>query len=505
MQLRGILDTSLGGYLTFRGYAKLEDIANLSKADASYQRDLIDTHKEEIKDFLTSGKNLFFPEVILGCMLAEDDEVAKVSNIYDTLGSDDAFNENFKKLKLQSAKAMKFQVGEDIRSVNYFRSAIMTFQKSHQELILRHKPFTRIDGNHRISAAEEIDSEDIKKLNIPFSIVFFRNKIEASKYSRVIFHNINYKSIPLTMEQNLRLILDDEIHFSDDELKTNPSFGWEYYFARQMDKEIIDGHFPHIKGLLDDEFRTTFLKLFQLLLNNEKIYKNEDEITKVREALTEVNSIYSSQDLKRSKKATVFAAFMYYKIADTLKIQGFKKWVIKNQIFNINETSPNNIIDIYNHIADNKIKNIFVAMAFGELNCENVWDSICTVYNQLIDEDKLQLDITLLDTHEKPMPNRVDKDMTESQDIIKKIKEGIEKCDLFLGDLSYQKQNVYYEIGLAEAQNKPMILIHDETIAEDKIHFDVSTKDRLKYKATELPQFKTDLRELLKRVIEGRE
>jgi len=62
--------------------------------------------------------------------------------------------------------------------------------------------------------------------NTPFCLLLFRNKTEAAKFSRALFHNINYKSVPLTMEQNLALILDDAALFPDDKLKQHEFFGW---------------------------------------------------------------------------------------------------------------------------------------------------------------------------------------------------------------------------------------------------------------------------------------
>lgn len=38
MKLKGVMEFSLGGFLTFRGYAKLGEIARISKPDESYQR-----------------------------------------------------------------------------------------------------------------------------------------------------------------------------------------------------------------------------------------------------------------------------------------------------------------------------------------------------------------------------------------------------------------------------------------------------------------------------------
>ena len=43
-KLRGILDKSFYGYLTFRGFAKLKDIESLSEPDDGYQRNFWPDH-----------------------------------------------------------------------------------------------------------------------------------------------------------------------------------------------------------------------------------------------------------------------------------------------------------------------------------------------------------------------------------------------------------------------------------------------------------------------------
>jgi len=499
MIFRGIVDESLGGYLTFRGFAKLKDIENLSEPDQAYQRDLITSHKDEITKFLTSGKNLFFPEVVLGCKIAEDDEFEQLSKFFEALNESKSNKFDFKKMKIELQTRTEFKNGDDRRSQGYFRPVVLRFLQKHMKLAEKQKPFKRIDGNHRISAAE-IENEKIKNLNIPFCIIFFRDKEEEKKYSRVIFHNINYKSIPLSMEDSLKLILENENLFPDEELKGD-NFGWEYYFTRKINKEIIDLHFVNIKDIFDNQFRTTFLKLFKLLIEKGAIEESEESINKVKQALSDINSIYSNSILKHSKNGALFSAFIYFKLTESNKLEGFKHWVLKNHIYDLKDINPQSLLAIYNKIAESKIKNIFVAMAFSEENCNNVWDAISTVYHELIMQENLQLDKSKQEEG-KYIPNRVDKGLDVSRDIISEIKNGISNADLVIVDLSYQKQNVYYEMGLAEAQSKPIILLHDQEIAEDKIHFDVATKSRLKYDSSNLLEFRKNLKELLKKVID---
>ena len=54
--LRGLMTPSLGGFSTIRGYAPLATLAKLSKADPSFQRDLLQSHKAEIRHFLQNKK-----------------------------------------------------------------------------------------------------------------------------------------------------------------------------------------------------------------------------------------------------------------------------------------------------------------------------------------------------------------------------------------------------------------------------------------------------------------
>ena len=58
MILRGILDRSLGNMVCIRGFAKMGDLAQVSKVDESYQRDLIKSHKYEVLDFLHKQETL---------------------------------------------------------------------------------------------------------------------------------------------------------------------------------------------------------------------------------------------------------------------------------------------------------------------------------------------------------------------------------------------------------------------------------------------------------------
>lgn len=58
MKLTGLLGNSLNGQLCLRGFAKIKDLARVSKADYTYQRNPID--RSDISDFLEKQAYLFF-------------------------------------------------------------------------------------------------------------------------------------------------------------------------------------------------------------------------------------------------------------------------------------------------------------------------------------------------------------------------------------------------------------------------------------------------------------
>ena len=72
MILRGILDRSLSSQLTIRGFAPIKELARISKADYSYQRNPLSKQEEIITTFLETEEYLFFPEVILSFRLKKD-------------------------------------------------------------------------------------------------------------------------------------------------------------------------------------------------------------------------------------------------------------------------------------------------------------------------------------------------------------------------------------------------------------------------------------------------
>lgn len=309
MKLKGILDFSLGNFLCLRGFASMGDLYDMSEPAQSIQRDLLKDHRAEMVAFLSEGEYLFFPEVILAATLCHDGE------------SNDAINklfehvrrgERFSKLKFDdmqiSCWVNKTQGPIDARTASYFSTATLFLNKT-----LKHK-FARIDGNHRLSATPE-DSK-FRKHNTPFCLILFRNTNEAARFSRALFHNINYKQVPLTMEQNLKLILDDsEGLFPDDKLKANSSFGWPYYLARSLHGKLDFDLLPNLKAFIEKEPRSFLVHQFAFLTDKNVLGDNENAAKRFKEALGRVNALFDAYPaLKSSKNRGLLATMVYYEL-----------------------------------------------------------------------------------------------------------------------------------------------------------------------------------------------
>ena len=79
-------------------------------------------------------------------------------------------------------------------------------------------------------------------------------------------------------------------------------------------------------------------------------------------------------------------------------------------------------------------------------------------------------------------------DETRSNDILENIIQDIKDSSIIVADISGKNPNVYYELGLAHAWNKNVIIICSNSSYEndynEKIPFDVSTKMILLYGQT---------------------
>jgi hypothetical protein len=503
MILRGILDRSLGNMVCIRGSAKMGDLARLSRADESYQRDLITEHKQEVLDFLHKRETLFFPEVVLSYGVDELPVNLEKLKIKDEKISIKTVKKVYKKKGIITDKLQ-------LSSIYIKKSGTTTISNiGGNELIslsAYENLFKRIDGNHRLSAAdEEKYDKDIQDLITPFCLLLLPKQFEGNpntfknlttdKLEKTIFHNINYKHIPLKKEHHYKMMIGDKTIFTDDDL-TN-EFGKEYLSAREYLNEFKYDEFGALKTALEDNIYTFTHDLHKILLDKDREKKQDNKYI-INQALISINKIYNNhQELAQHQHYGLLIAFVYFavryeKSLSEKELNAFATWVVENFVYKVAQKNANNIIAMYENIIEQRYKEIFISMDFSK-KYQVTYQAIKGVVDSI--NEGLQEKIKL-------SPMRIDQFKTGySYELNREICKQIEKCGLMIADLSNENVNVYQEVGFAMGLNrnvdKKNILLLKQDTKQDKssdseVGFNLRSTRQLRFTDTE------DLRKSLK-------
>ena len=296
----------------------------------------------------------------------------------------------------------------------------------------------RIDGNHRLSASNEVFGD----FKVPFCLILCQNPDEENRYSRAIFHNINAKQIPLDLEENLKVILSSPEVFSDDKLKTDPSFGWKYYLARKTIDTIDFTYFPSINVYISGSKYSFFVDLYGFLIGNNSIEENDSAIATVKAQLVEVEqALVESEITATTTNIAVIGALAYYKLTNESKYRGLLSWIKKNNIGNVEKLHIDDVINLYDEIYEHVPKKVFLARWYpsaehdGEEEYRKAESRISAIKEVV---QQLNLELTDLGTRE-----------TGTFDIRDVMYHDIRECDIFIADLSGARHNVMVEVGYA--------------------------------------------------------
>ncbi|RQO40646.1 hypothetical protein DBR39_06815 [Chryseobacterium sp. KBW03] len=471
MILRGILDNSLSGQLCIRGFAHIKDLASISKADYTYQRNPIEG-REDIVDFLDKENYLFFPEIILGYKFRHTFTGKKIDFPLQTIQSSTKYTSPVDHVKA-SIKTQKFSGITDSRNSDTVKIIELEIPAS----VIEEKLFHRIDGNHRLKAAEESESSKVDSMVAPFCIILGQEIYQEgqlqqdenldlfNKSIKVFFHNINTKTIPLKSEENLKVLLDDTAYFPDEELEH--ILGKEGILARKLYTLAEPKYFTNISHILTNHYRTYYLEIFSKLVDDNKL---EDDVlvNNVFESLKSIDQLYKENStLKSNTSLGLLTAFLYYHIqGEVLKFERFVNWVMANHIYEIDEIKAESIIKIFDKIAQQEIK-IFVAMPYFDGDADVV-SEYNTIYDTAIKKISKKHGVAI-----SLFPIMQNKGETEDQiqDIINKIKE----CTIFFSDISDNNANVLYETGWARALNKHVILVREKDSQKPKSDYSNDT------------------------------
>lgn len=441
---RGILDTAFDNFLCLRGFARIGDLAESSVSDESYQRPLIETNKDDLKNYLEKGESKFFPEVILSTYFdtATNAEKAREFLVHHA-SKPQALKIDSNKFKFKLSSRYYAAEGADIRTRDKLIDAAMTVD-------LAVTKFSRIDGNHRLSVSLSASTRDLK---VPFCLVLFQDKERAEQFSRQLFHTINFKMRPLAQEQNLKLILDESEHnlkLFPSEVLSKPPFGLAYEKARVALKAIHFDALPALRAVLIDEhnavseehYRTLALALAK------KVEINISSPTKwgqsFAEALTRAHAIYQSHaGLRASKNKGLLEALItlswFVDEKSNTKRNRFVDWVLRNRLYELGDVQAQGLVSVFEKLEAAKSKQIFVAMPF-RIETDDTWEAILDAVSDFRRTTGLEI----------KDPIRIDKhDHSRSYKITDEIFKLIDESGLLIADLTYGNANVYHEIGFS--------------------------------------------------------
>lgn len=506
MVLRGILDRSLSSQLCIRGFAPIKELARISKADYQYQRNPNYLQEKEISTFLDEEEYLFFPEVILSYQIKYDTTLKgadKSLTPIQKIETEHKFVSNVDKTQFK-VKTQKHNDHPDIRNKSELRivdfildDAILATQ------IEKNKhPLHRVDGNHRLKAAESATSVKVEKMVVPFCIILneyiIREKTntdgsiekiiesKGEKFEKTVFHNINTKTIPLTSEENLRVILDDKKNFPDDDLKER--FGWEYLATRKVfnnmpkKTEDIERAYPYLGKKFNASPRTFSKQIINLLKNHKKITQKNFSVEKIQQALQYVNQLFGNHTELQGKACIgIVVCAIYLQIANE-NLNLFINWLIENKMTTLDKIEPNSLIEIYEKIKESKSKQIFISMQFDK-ESKPRYEAIKEAVKEVNNRHNLEIKLREI---------RIDEfNQGHSYKIDDQILKLIDDSGLLIADLTSKNINVYHELGFLMGLNqgknkgqKNFILLEDNKLDNSNVGFNIRAFQQLRFNDT---------------------
>lgn len=429
-KLEGIIYTAFKSYIVLRGFAPIGRLARISKKPASYQRDANEQHKVEIVYYLNDLKS-YFPEIILAC------RVSDYEGLMRSIGDDkDVSKEDSIYVKGLRILSERLPIGRDRA-----RHAYLEIDNPNEE-----EKLLRVDGNHRlepfsadiewwhqfISDRSPIkDETDPKKIQgwldhqaktykkeiagkiVPFTIIM-SDAEDADNFEAKIFHDINFKALPLREEASLRII--SELQTFDDKEK----LGSEYPMALQLIEKVMSGKYdkiPWLKVTMNVEneyYRTACLRIIQLLnkrasVINDSLDKESEKLEKTKNSKIEAQKAFEEQEVIYQKAKETLDRFKFEGNTEDRKIAekeySKRKSILqikRNELFEAEHTENQSLYktEIYKSFLhnvssiDSIINAIDVVRGEYDLFKENEYGNIAflcaMIYYALLDKNKLK-------------------------------------------------------------------------------------------------------------------
>jgi hypothetical protein len=471
VKLEGIIYKAFGNFVALRGFAEIADLASVSTSSKSYQRIADESHKKEIVRFMKDGKYIYFPDIILACRAENySDFSARIGVDDDVDFSDASFVEGltvmheYLPVKGHRARHASLDIGND-------------------------KKLFRIDGNHRLEPFDEpmdwwynlkeipqeiaVEEDEKKKEGwllhqaveyrkevgrkiVPYTIIFTDQTI-AEDLEAGIFHNINFRHLPLKEESSLRIISELNT-FSFD------SLGNEYLLTEVLIDKAKKGFFRGISLLTPSQneknsiFRTSCLRIAQLIYDKkssekdlENLYWKDGFIDLIEEVIQSLRPIYKKWGASKQGSTALLAALVYYGLKDPAKQHYFIQWADNNGINrisqdNVSRSTALSFVEMFDKVYQTKKSEVFISMQFNDPQSELIYEKIVRAIETYNKQSSRDIQVR---------PLRIDKYIKgETYTITDEILNAIESSSLVIADLSSGNKNVYHEIGYAMALAK---------------------------------------------------
>lgn len=447
MKLTGIIESVFGGRYLFRGFATISNLVKYSRADYTYQRPIDVKRTEEIITYLQNDKFRFFSELLFGLELNDSNAIISLNK--PTIPGGIKLEDNIKLIK--SKFSFQNTIGENPTT----KVISLDFDENATKL-------SRIDGNHRLSAVENIlESEDdalkqeLGNLIVPFSILIQQKDTESEKFESAIFYTINAKARPLTEEENLRSLFRPE-RFSTEELKSIFNVDIQIDVLKEFFERLQIEMFTNLGEIFSKCYYSCAFMVARLCAE----YKINIDALSLTSAFNVVEIEYANNnELKKSNKNTnLICAFVFYYCKDKKTYNIFKQWAITNRVYKLGDIQTLSIIKLFEEIQNIQIK-VFVAMPY--YNDETI-RSTNAIYSRVISNicDKYNIDISL--------PGEIMTYQGSTVNIVNDIHDRINKCDICFCDITGNNPNVTYEMGMAKALGKYVVILKEENAEKPK-------------------------------------
>lgn len=451
LTLRGLLARPLGTFRCFRGFADLRDLADVSvsyklasKADGTgldgFQRELNEDHVERIRRFLLKSGAGFLPEVILSIrVLDKGDAGQEVDIAYPKKGP----------ITVHPGRA------DD-------RATSIRIDLNQIEAIRRDRLIRRIDGNHRLAAAERIKRETVGtgKYIAPFCLVFFGPPGDADDDfgEARIFHSLNATALQLDSEHGLKLLLD---HSPTIGLSATQEYEYdpELYLARKL-RDSLKG-LPQTAAQRFGERPLTSIQQ-----TSKSILKIEPDAAKTRDGLNQfasdtfdaVNELLSALAdshpgvaatpfvldlLARSWHATKAGSAAARQRVAVSAIREVSSWLEQHRLTELRQSDPlsQQLLEIYRRICESVPRKVFVSRWYpGPGTDKTLADLRVKQFEQALAKVKAETGVAL---------QLVDLPPTRggAVNIHEVMYKSIERSDIVVADLTGHRANVFIEAG----------------------------------------------------------